>query len=181
MGKRDKTWWALTLAVVTVVTICALCQNLSAASSSATGTIAFAWKTLELRLSSQRGMQRITVTNGKCVLPAGTYDIDGVTLMSTDQQGVQWRMQSDSWHEPVEVRADSVTRLDIGPPFTARVSVSRHRVRPGATVKFGLKVTDRKGRSYRPPRPRRGGRSVPRLALLDAKGSVIGKYNFEYG
>ena len=183
MTKRYKTSMVAILAVVTLVSICASSQNLDVAPSPGTGTIAFPWDKLELQLSSQRGAQRVTVTNGKCVLPSGTYDIDYVTLMSTDKQGVQWRMRSDSWSEPVEVREGSVTRLDIGPPFTARVSVSRHRVLQGATVKFGLEITDSKGRSYRPPRPQQGGRSVPspRLALLDAKGSVIGTYNFEYG
>ncbi len=63
----------------------------------------------------------------------------------------------------------------------AKITVSRHRVRPGEVVEFKFKLVDSKGRSKPIPRSAHSRGSSPRLALYDSRDRKIGTYKFRFG
>ena len=65
-------------------------------------------------------------------------------------------------------------------PFTARIVLSRRRVHPGETVKFGLELIDSEGQSQRIPDSARPGQP-PQITLYNSQGQQIGTYSLRYG
>ena len=159
----------------------ALVGNVAAQLADRQGTIDVGWDQFDLVLETEGRRRSISGTDGKCTLPSGRYEVLYVTLKATDAGGGEWRMRSGHWGEPIEVRPGRTTKLVVGPSFTVRIDVPRHRVQAGAIVPLGLRVTDARGRTYGAPRPIGRGRQRPSVQVLDSGGGPIGTYPMAYG
>jgi hypothetical protein len=149
--------------------------------ASSTGTIKVPWDRFEiLYTTNRRNYQTAVGRGGVCKVPAGTYTIYRVTLAAADDNDTDWQMNCEV-RKTLTVEADETVSLEITPPFTAKVTPSKLRVRPGERIRFNLEITDAKGVSCGVPRPTRGSGETPRLNLTDEDGRIVGKYAFEYG
>ena len=80
----------------------------------------------------------------------------------------------------LSIREGQTVKLEVSPPFTAQLTVSRHRIRPGQDIQVGLNLVDRHGRMFHAPRPS-GGVEKLHFVVTDAQGDQVAKESFEYG
>ena len=160
------------------------CVLLCAAAGSCTGaggTVELPWDRFELMYTAGEKYQTARGAKGKCALPDGCYVLRYITLIAEDDQRRNWRMRSGSLSVPLNVVAGRTIKLDVDPPFTARVTVSRNRVESGRSVEIGLELVDGTGRTFSPPRSRSGRPEKPAVVLRHSDGREITTLGLEYG
>jgi len=143
------------------------------------GIVQVPWDQFELLVRCDGEYETFKSTNGSCSLPVGNHELIRLSLKSRDDKGRSWEMRSKRASRTLKVRDGKVVHVPVSPPFVARLTVSRHRVRSGQEIRFGVEMMDSEGWLFEAPAY---GRSrPPRLVLTDVKGRQIRKYAFAYG
>ncbi len=92
-----------------------------------------------------------------------------------------WRINSfGPWGElaSINVKDNETTRLELGPPFLIKTSVSKS----SSLVSIGLSIIGRAGEHYGAEIMKNGKRlPTPKLKIVDETGNVLASGTFEYG
>ena len=126
--------------------------------------------------------RRLTGSEGRWELPAGSYKTTSLRLTATDGNGESWVMYA---RPPLgelagfTIRDQQTTLSPVGPPIT--LMVQPHRMRR-QTVSISLSVVGQGGERYEPWALRSRRRSqAPKLKILDEAGTVLAQGAFKYG
>jgi len=125
-------------------------------------------------------VMRLSTTDGVLVAPAGTYRLVMYRAIATDQSNREWSARcSLRARSPrsITVQANGSQKLDVGPPFKARIEARRL---PRDQVYFSFKLTGCGGHDYQ---LLRGGRRAPapQFQVTDGSGRVVSRGTFRYG
>jgi len=150
-----------------------------------TGRIALSHKAeSELVLMSLGDMSpkriRFKTLDGVVCVPEGKYFPFEFTAFAQDQAGRKWKATCcliRGAEDEIAVSAESPQELAVGPPFTAKVAVTKQS---GDGVGFDLKVTGQGGHSYsfrRADAPE----APPGFEVVGPDGKAILKDKFHFG
>lgn len=122
----------------------------------------------------------LPISDGAALAPIGNYKLGGYRVAARDAENVRWTassrgIRSEGGRKEIRVRADSITRLDFGKQFTARVNITDPA--PELAI-FNLEITDSDGESCD---MRKNGDSIAEFQVLDKKGSIIWEGKFDAG
>lgn len=123
---------------------------------------------------------RFSTTDGTMIVPVGTYELFSYDVADEDENGIKWeascylfRLKSGK----ISVGPGSSQELDIGPPFTAKVT-TKSKGRDEAS--FDMKLTGRDGCQYTISKSG-GSRKAPVFHVLGESGNVLWQGSFKYG
>lgn len=146
------------------------------------GTLVLDWTgPVNLIATAREGEGRYALNGegGKVVMPTGEFTLDHLSLAQPPPAGggISWMASlSPQYQKPVaiSVLVNGEVPLAVGPPFRAKVEVRRQ---DNGKYACNLLISNAAGMrvSIHPP----GGK--PELRILDAKGEVLLKQNFEFG
>ena len=163
-----------------VLAMCFVCPSITAAAEGGKGFIQLPWDGFELLVKRNEKYDTFHGSKGKCAVPAGDCELVRFELKGRSKRGTRWEMRSAFPRRTLRVREGQTVKLEVSPPFTAQLTVSRHRIRPGQEIQVGLNLVDREGRKFHAPRPA-GGMEKLRFVVTDAQGDRVAKESFEYG
>ena len=152
----------------------------AAVEASGKGFVEIPWDRFEVLVQSQGKYKTYRATKGKCALPVGDCELVYFKLEGRSKRGTRWEMRSVFPRRTLKVREGETHKVEVSPPFTARLTVSRHRVRSGQEIKVGLSLVDREGREFNAPSPSSRGEKL-RFVVTDAEGNEVARESFEYG
>jgi len=139
---------------------------------------------------------RMPGCDGTIVCPAGTFTLNSLTASILDAERHEvWRLSfqfakfvarltvggrvanvASGWQR-LAMGAGSVYELDIGPPYTASVTVEQIEVRGQKKVQMLLSIKDHNGS----PVTITAGSSVPGFQVVSKQGEVLMRGKFQYG
>lgn len=138
---------------------------------------------VELRLTGIRNV--ITVTGEGTRVPAGSYEIQSLTLVMRDASGNSWQVQAAGLPPSLEkltVTEDQVTELAIGPPLTLQATAQPTGAGQERAVAIGLSIRGQTGEYYSPAVTQEGSTvAAPSFQIVDQKGNVLCHASFAYG
>ena len=144
------------------------------------GTVAFSPPNITVCLLSDAFSGYINTSNGAYSLPAGHYSAYCFKARVKVEDN-DWEM--NSWYNTgqlkyFEIKPDQTTRLEFGPPLTAKVEV----LKQAREVSLDLKLYGSGGEMYR-PNIQRNGKVVkePSFSIVDENGTVLETGRFKYG
>ncbi len=144
------------------------------------GTVAFSTPNITVCLLSDAFSGYINTSNGAYSLPAGHYSAYCFKARVKVEDN-DWEMSS--WYNTgqlkyFEIKPDQTTRLEFGPPLTAKVEV----LKQAREVSLDLKLYGSGGEMYR-PNIQRNGKVVkePSFSIVDENGTVLETGRFKYG
>ncbi len=148
-----------------------------AAYQGGTGTISVPYRgECVLVLADGRKLFRLTAKDGLLKCPVGDYGLQSYSISAADAKGVMWTASSYEAGTRVSVTPGDPAVLEIGPPFTASVKVSRGKTEDGINV--DLVVSDCSGASCS---IRATPENPPAFQMVSASGAVLFERNLEYG
>jgi len=146
-----------------------------------TGTVTLPYQgesSLIVRAKPAGAKLGLRVRDGVAQAPVGRYELQTYSMSMKDKAGVAWTASHfPSTSQELEVTTASPVRLNLGPPFTARVDVSAG---PGGKTMLQLGISGRAGGAYT-IMSGQGRAAPPRFEVLDGSGQVVWQGSFEYG
>lgn len=138
----------------------------------------------ELVMMGMGGMSakrlRFKTTDGVITAPEGKYFPFEYTAFARDQAGKKWKASCMLFRgsgDQLSVIAESPRDLTVGPPFIAKVTVTRE---PGGEVGIDLKVTGSCGNSYTLQQAD-SDNAPPGFEVIGPDGKVVLKDKFHFG
>ncbi len=135
---------------------------------------------LEVQNKESQKRMRLSTTNGVVLAPTGRYDLCSYEVIDEDENGAKWMAQGSLYSlksREISVEADSTQDLEIGPAFTAKVTVKKKR-QDEAVLDF--KLIGRGGGNYTITRMDKR-RKAPGFQVVDKSGDILWQGKFEYG
>ncbi len=123
---------------------------------------------------------RLSTTDGTLIVPAGTYELFSYDVADEDENGTKWKASCYLFQlksDKISVEPGSRQKLDIGPPFTAKVAA---KSKGQGEVSFDMTLTGRDGCQYTISRAGES-RKAPTFHVLGKSGNVLWKGSFTYG
>jgi len=144
------------------------------------GTVAFNNANINVCLLSDAFSGYINTSNGVYSLPAGHYSAYCFkTQIKVEDNNWEMNCQYNTGQlKYFEIKPDQTTRLEFGPPLTAKVEV----LKQAREISLNLKLFGSGGEMYR-PNIQRNGKVVdePSFSILDENGAVLETGRFKYG
>jgi len=149
----------------------------------ALGTLTATSPDVTLLVASKDCYLRLSGSDGKWQVPAGTYTVTAVTLKKTDEKGATWtlaaaRLPEDKFRN-IEVKAGGTTELKAGAPLMTRAQVTEG---PGV-VAFTPALVGQSGEVYATPAAARNNQrqAAPKFRIVNRAGKVLASGAFQYG
>jgi hypothetical protein len=144
------------------------------------GTVQFSIPDTQALLWSDAFSGYVTASDGTYSLPVGRYSAYCFKARVKVEQN-DWEMSSSyetGRLKDFEIKPGETTRLDFGPPFTAKVDVSQQ----APQVSLDLKLYGSSGEMYR-PNVQKNGKAVeaPSFSIVAEDGTVLETGRFKYG
>ncbi len=144
-----------------------------------TGTMVLAHKgqsVFEAYLRGGNKILRFSTPDGVLKAPVGSYDVRQYQAIAKDSKGREW-IAACYPDAKVSVKAGASTKLDLGPPFTASITV---KTSGKDRVSMDLKLAGTNGGQYT-IRQKGGKDEPPSFVALDKAGQVVWQGRFAYG
>jgi hypothetical protein len=144
------------------------------------GTVSVPGGNLELILSSDNGVFKVTGSEGKFRLPAGRYTVAGLVLSAADKDGAKWTLMAQPAKDmaTVEVAKGETKPLKVGAPLVVKADATGS----GQQVTLGLSILGQGGEKYGAGASKNGTlQPSPKFKIVDESGKEIGAGEFEYG
>ncbi len=147
------------------------------------GSIVLPYKgesSLEVQDKESQKRMGLSTTNGTVLAPAGAYDLYSYEVIDEDGNGAKWTASgslSSVESREISIEAGSTQDLEIGPAFTAKVTVKK-KGQDEAVLDF--KLIGRGGGNYTITGMDKG-RKAPGFQVVDKSGDILWQGKFEYG
>lgn len=145
-----------------------------------TGTIALTYKgrsRLEVYQHEQRKRLRLSTDDGTIKAPVAIYSVLSYEAIAKDAKRAQWVATYRPDSLKAAVSAGATTKLDLGPPLTASITVKKA---PNDSVTMDFSLTGATAGQYTITKAH-GVRVAPSFVALDQSGRTVWRGRFEYG
>ena len=142
-------------------------------------------------LSPECGVLAVKSQGGRVALPAGTYKLTRCSVRLKSEGGAVWGASGTGTAsgKTIEVAAGKPTIAKFGPPLLVGATVrvlpegTLEAVKPGSTLRLGLKVSGQRGELYKASALYAGGRRppAPTVRVVGKDGTLVASGSFRYG